>query len=81
MLICENICVVLTTSFIFHRKNYPARRDVRDYGLRVPTETTTDFHGLGLERTSVVAHEKLFYIMNNIIYPKFGGRTVLPSDL
>jgi len=41
----------------FHRKNYPARRDVRDYRLRGPTETTTDFHGLGLERTSVVAHE------------------------
>ena len=41
----------------YHRKNYPARRDVRDYRLRAPTETMTDFHGLGLERTSVVAHE------------------------
>ena len=39
-----------------HRKNYPARRDVRDYRLRRPTETT-DFQGLGLEWTSVVARE------------------------
>ena len=43
-------------SQFIHRKNYPARQDVRDYRLGGPTETTTDFHGLGIERTSVVAH-------------------------